>query len=79
MIRDQKKHSLLQTVARKLDISAFDISPYNCTIIFTCLKQASAAEAYSEPCQTSKMERFAKIVNGSNPSTIILKRSILDV
>ena len=21
-------------------------------------------EAYSEPCQTSKMERFAKIVNG---------------
>ena len=24
----------------------------------------SNSESYSEPCQTSKMERFAKIVNG---------------
>ena len=26
--------------------------------------QYYTSEAYSEPCQTSKMERFAKIVNG---------------
>ena len=37
------------------------------------------AEAYSEPYQTSKMERFAKIVNGFQPLTIFGKRSILDV
>ena len=30
-------------------------------IIFYC------AEAYSEPCQTSKMKRFAKIVYGFSP------------
>ena len=28
------------------------------------LKLNRNIEAYSEPCQTSKMERFAKIVNG---------------
>ena len=26
--------------------------------------------AYSEPCQTSKMERFAKIVSGFQPLTV---------
>ena len=36
-------------------------------------------EAYSEPCQTSKIESFAKIVNGFMPLTIFAKRSILDV
>ena len=36
-------------------------------------------EAYSEPCQTSKMERFAKIVNGKKPLTIFAERSVLDV
>ena len=37
------------------------------------------AEAYSEPCQTSKKEHFAKIVNGYKPSTIFAKCFILDL
>ena len=36
-------------------------------------------EARSEPCQTSKIERLAKIVNGQKPLTIFAKNSILDV
>ena len=40
---------------------------------------AFKGQAYLEPCQTSKMERFAKIVNGDKPLTIFAKRSILDV
>ena len=38
-----------------------------------------APEAHSEPCQTSKMECFAKIVHGLTPLTIFAERSILDV
>ena len=34
---------------------------------------------HSEPCQTSKKERFAKTVNELKPSKIFIKRSILDV
>ena len=37
------------------------------------------SEAYSEPSWTSKMDLFAKIVNGWTPLTIFAKRSILDV
>ena len=37
------------------------------------------SEAYSEPCQTCKMERFTKIVNGFYPLTIFSKHSIFDV
>ena len=37
------------------------------------------AEACSEPCQASKMERFAKIVNGDKPLTIFARLCILDV
>ena len=37
------------------------------------------AEAYSEPCQTCKMERLAKIVNCYKLLTITGKSSILDV
>ena len=33
-------------------------------------------ETYSEPCQTSKMECFAKIVNGCKPLTIFAKHAI---
>ena len=33
---------------------------------------------YSEHCQTSKMELFAKMVNGSKLLTIVVKNSILD-
>ena len=42
--------------------------------IVSDLKERS--EAYSEPCQTSKIELFAKIVHGS---TILIKNSILVV
>ena len=41
--------------------------------------QRTTAEVYSEPFQTSKMEFFVKIVNGSKPLTIFVKYSILDV
>ena len=37
------------------------------------------SDAYSEPYQTFKMERFAKIVNGEKSLTISAKRTILDV
>ena len=37
------------------------------------------SKAYSEPIQTSKMERFAKIVYGKKSWTIFVKRSILAV
>ena len=36
-------------------------------------------DTYSEPCETSKMERFVKIVNNFKPLTIFGKRSILDI
>ena len=36
-------------------------------------------EAYSEPCETSKMELFRKIGNGSKPLPSIIKSFILDV
>ena len=36
----------------------------------------STTEAYSEPCQTSRMDRLAKIVNTRKPLTIFAKRSI---
>ena len=35
--------------------------------------------AYSEHCQTSKMERSAKITNSFLPLTVFAKRSVLDV
>ena len=39
----------------------------------------ASSEAYSEPCQTSKMEVFAKIVNSFSFFTIFAKFSILDI
>ena len=35
-------------------------------------------DAYSKPCQISKMKPFAKIVNGGNPLAIFAKHSIVD-
>ena len=37
------------------------------------------SEAYSVPCQTSKLELFAKIVNNFQPLTIFEESSILNV
>ena len=39
----------------------------------------SIAEAYYEPCRTSKIEPFAKKVNGFQPLTVFAESSILDV
>ena len=36
-------------------------------------------EAYPEPCQTSQMDCFVKIVNGLNLLTFFVKHTILDV
>ena len=43
------------------------------------VKKISHTEAYSEPYQISKMERFGEIVNGFLPLTIFAKRTILDI
>ena len=48
-------------------------------LITGSLSDASITEAYSEHCQTSRMERFMKIVNGQKPLTIFAKCSILNV
>ena len=39
----------------------------------------SNAYAYSEICQTSKMERFVKVINSLNPWAIFAKHSILNI
>ena len=39
----------------------------------------SDSEAYPEPCQTSNMDCFAKMVNGLNLLTFFVRHSILDV
>ena len=45
----------------------------------TCYAQ-HFTEAYSEPCQASEMELFAKTVNDLKPlKTVIAKRSTLGV
>ena len=40
---------------------------------------AQGVEAYSQPSRTSKIELFAKIVNGFQSLTIFAKSFILDV
>ena len=53
--------------------------------VFSCLSFRQAlfhlisTEVYWEPCQVSKMERFAKIVNGWRQLTVSKKRPILNV
>ena len=37
------------------------------------------SEVYSQPCETSKMERFAKIVHGWKQLTVLAKCAIIDV
>ena len=45
----------------------------------TSLSLEANSEAYSEPCQVSKMEVFGKILNGFSCSTIFAKSFIFDV
>ena len=52
-------------------IEVFIINKKNVTI--------SVPEVFSEPFQTSKIDGFAKIVNGFQPLTIFAKDCILDV
>ena len=40
---------------------------------------SSLSETYLEPCLTSKMRPFAKMINGFQPSNIFAKSSSLDV
>ena len=49
-------------------------------ILFAASLQSTlqVTELYSEPCLTSKMESFAKIVNGLQLLTILEKISILN-
>ena len=47
--------------------------------IKTCVCNKGKKEAYSEPCQTSKMELFVKIVDGGCQLAKFAKSSILDV
>ena len=42
-----------------------------------CAYYVSVCEAYLEPCQTCKMERFVKIITGFKPIAIFEKSSIL--
>ena len=57
---------------------------YHFTFFKGCLWQIflspflNSAEVYSEPCQSSKIECYAKIVNGWQQLTIFAKHSILD-
>ena len=44
-----------------------------------CLCNFYFSEAYSETCQASNMEYFAKMVNGLNLLAVFAKCSILDV
>ena len=43
------------------------------TLVVKGLKSANIAEVYSGPCQTTKMELFAKIVNDVKPLTFFEK------
>ena len=39
----------------------------------------SLTEVYSEPCQTSNMKRYTKLVIGIQPLTIFAKHMVLDI
>ena len=47
--------------------------------IYSINIQEAKPEAYSKPSQTSKLELFAKTVNGFKPLTIFAKSSTLHV
>ena len=52
---------------------------WKCSVRYSTRMMYSATGAYSEICQTSEMERFAKIISGFYSLTFFTKRSILDV
>ena len=66
-ISEKNKH--MQSILSSLENS--------CSLLFSSLK--SHSDAYSEPCQTSKIKLLPKIVNGFWPLNIFTKNFILDV
>ena len=70
------KHSAYQW-KNKHKLSILSSLENSCSLLFYCLK--SHSEAYSEPCQTSKMKLLPKIINGFYPLNIFTKNFILDV
>ena len=57
----------------------YDSLHLNLVVWFLTFYLVSGVVAYSEEArQTSKMERFAKVVNGSMPLTIFVKLSFID-
>ena len=59
----------------KVPITTFQVIRASATYVFIY----SISETFSEPCQISKMEHLAKIVNSFHPLTISAKSSILDL
>ena len=53
--------------------------PSSVTLLKPRQNNLSDPEAYSEPCQTSKMDCFVKIVISLNLLTFFVRHSILDV
>ena len=68
-------------ITLKIFSTTFNTLTYCFSIKFcSCiLLQHKIPVAYSEAYQTSKMEHFAKIVDGCKPYIIYAKNSILDV
>ena len=50
----------------------------NLTIYKTFRQAGKFTQAYSEPCEISKMDSFKKIVNDFQPLTIFARHSVLD-
>ena len=48
-------------------------------VLYFHLPEDTLSEAYSETSQKSKMELYAKMLNGFKPITIFAKYSILDL
>ena len=62
-----------------LNTTLFNSISYNLIIDKFKLKWSQMRQTFSEPCQTSEMRRFTKIVNSFYSLTISAKHSILDV
>ena len=60
-------------------ISFYICQPSCVSLLKPRQKNLSDPEAYPEPCQTSNMDYFVKIVNGLNLLTFFVRHSILDV
>ena len=69
--------SVVQREQQEYDVKKKHQRPQSCLPIYLCkvLIGSLSQEAYSEPCQTSKVECFAKIVNGFYPLTFLTKAS----